>query len=141
MSRDGSLPPGVTGNEYQIAGPDWEGDIEVQCDGDGFNTMTVTGYHESNLLAALDRIRKVHEEVRNLPYNDDERLERVDVIEALRGLYAVTAFINNAQGDVMDTGEVDKPCPFEGTVTAEIYQGMRTWVCPLCRRTHEDEVE
>lgn len=26
-----NYPPGVTGNELRIAGPDWDGDIEREC--------------------------------------------------------------------------------------------------------------
>lgn len=26
-----NYPPGVTGNEYEIAGPDWESEVEVIC--------------------------------------------------------------------------------------------------------------
>lgn len=35
-----NYPAGVTGNEFEIAGPDWEGDVEIQdCQG----AITVDG--------------------------------------------------------------------------------------------------
>lgn len=34
-----NLPPGVTGREYEIAGPDWDGDIERTC---GAVNVTIT---------------------------------------------------------------------------------------------------
>lgn len=38
-----NYPPGVTGNEWQIAGPEWEDDIDVACDCGFFGTVDAWG--------------------------------------------------------------------------------------------------
>lgn len=37
-------PPGVTGDEFEIAGPDWEKDTDVECECGWSGVATVIGY-------------------------------------------------------------------------------------------------
>lgn len=38
-----NYPPGVTGNEFEIAGPDWEHEVEGTCD-NGHEALVDVGY-------------------------------------------------------------------------------------------------
>ena len=66
-------PPGVTGNEYQIAGPDWDGEEEHRCvPCDAVTTHAVASFqgsawktcevclHERNFRLACRRSAIIH---------------------------------------------------------------------------------
>lgn len=147
-----NLPPGVTGNEYQIAGPDFERDESRECPSEGFTIKTTTGYGEKQIDAALDLILDVQKSLRGLPVRnldsktDPYRItmsnfvsaEEVEV--AARRLTAVTAYLRTALSEV-ETVDVDGECPFAGDVTVQGYNGVVSWECPVCRTTHEEEID
>lgn len=83
-----NYPPGVTGNEWQIAGPrEW--DMSVECSSEGFTAITITGYGQKQIKQAI-------EDLRGEP----------NVTLALSRLHA-------ALGDITDT-DVDGPVPLRG---------------------------
>ena len=45
MSFGWDLPPGVTGREYEIAGPDWDGEVERTC---GASNVTIVITRQDN---------------------------------------------------------------------------------------------
>lgn len=47
-----SYPPGVSGNEYAIAGPDYEQDYPDPCPDCG-ETLVAQGYHEDHWVVCI----------------------------------------------------------------------------------------
>jgi hypothetical protein len=111
-----NLPPGVTGNEYQIAGPDFERDEERICPSEGFSTLTITGYGK-------------------------ERIESVIALlnEPEPNILVAVHHLRSALGDIWSV-DLDGECPFAGDVTVVGYQGTQTWECPVCREVHAEEI-
>lgn len=111
-----NLPPGVTGNEYEIAGPDFERDEERACMIRDLDVRTISSYGESRIKHAIEQLSGA-----------------ANVMVAVGYLRTALLDINHV--------EMDAECPFEGVVTVTGYQGVVTWECPLCRFVHEDEME
>lgn len=110
-----NYPPGVSGHEPQISGPDAEFDEERQCLARGIDVKTITDYG----------LGQIEQAILDLHGQEPNRM-------------AVTARLYSALGDV-EHAVVDETCPFSGVVTVTAYGGSLTWVCPLCRREHEEE--
>lgn len=108
-----NYPPGVTGNEWQIAGPD-EREMSVECSSEGFTVRTTSMYAENQIKAAIE-----------------------DINSGLRMLTAVSR-LRQALGDI-EVIDIETQCPFVGDVTVFRTDGPWTWECPLCRETHEIE--
>lgn len=125
VSRDGWLPPGVTGNEFPIAGPDREFDDHRECTSQGFPVKTITDYGVKQIETAIESLR-----------NRDQS----DSVLSAINVNAAIARLRDAQSDIRDT-DVDGECPFEGDVTIMQYNGIESWECPVCRVVHETEVE
>jgi hypothetical protein len=111
-----NLPPGVTGNEYQIAGPDHEWDDYRECGQEGFTVRTISLYGQ-----------RVLEEV-------------IAVLSGNGNVMAALHHLRTAMTEIK-TIDVDTPCPFGGDVTLERYRGIESWECPVCRTLHEREDE
>jgi len=113
-----SYPPGVTGNEYEIAGPDWEGTLEVTCPNE-----------EARLEVVSKDVAEILDEYRTalLAENGDE------VFRQLRALKNQIAY------EVR--GTVTAPCPFVGEVDAAAFRGQTWWTCPVCGAENEEEAE
>lgn len=112
-----NLPPGVTGNEYEIAGPDFERDEYRECPMEGTTVRTISGYGMNRL---------------------DEAIAMLSAGGA--NLVVVLAHLRSARADI-DTIDIDGECPFGGDVTVAGYGGVVSWECPACRTIHEDEME
>ena len=108
-------PPGVTGREYAIAGPDREGEAERTCGATDVTVYTMSRHHADAL----------------------ERLMRNADLKALTGPETIS--LRMIGSDVEET-EIEE-CPFEGTVGVQWYANFETWVCPVCRTQHDNEVE
>lgn len=108
-----NYPPGVTGNEWQIAGPE-EREVSLACSSEGFTALTITGYGKDQIAQAI-------EDLSGEP-NPTLALSR----------------LHSALSDIADV-DIDGPCPFEGDVTVYQTDGPPTWECPLCRTLHEIE--
>lgn len=109
-----NYPPGVTGNEPQIAGyPDPGTDVR-ECQADA---ATMTRY------SVLEAIR------------DAWRVPKQGELTAAEALDRLQAAI-----DALDTDE-DGVCAFEGPVEITYAHGVESWECPNCGHEHEDEAD
>lgn len=140
MSRDGSLPPGVTGREYEIAGPDREWDDYRECSSEGFTVLTLTGYGKNQIAQAIEDVLKVQRTITQSSHQDNGVGDIFIPAPDLSGLTVAVSRLRNALSDVQDV-DVDGQCPFGGDVTLQVYNGIESWECPACRTLHETEVE
>jgi hypothetical protein len=111
-----NYPPGVTGNEYEISGPDWEGTLEVKCPNQEAQLEVVS----KEMSVLLDRYRTA------VVADDGE-----EVFRCLRDL----KYMIVSEPKAMLTA----PCAFVGEVDAAGYQGKTWWTCPLCGAENEEE--
>jgi len=141
-----NYPPGVTGNEYQIAGPDAEFDDVRECSSEGFSTLTITGYGEKEIGEAIDLLVAFQQEFSKAPRTEqfphpDPPYSVVKEMDVPKDKITSALYhLRMARGDITFT-DIDGECPFSGHVTIQRYQGMESWECPLCRTVHETEVE
>jgi len=106
-----NYPPGVTGRELAIAGPDWEGLVERECQIED-TTLTVV---PAKILEALTYA------IGPNSASTSEGIARL--IKDLKH----------------DTFTVEGICPFEGEVEIWTYQRMAHWTCPLCDYEHTED--
>lgn len=111
-----NLPPGVTGNEYQIAGPDREWDDYRECSSEGFTVRTIDLYGEGLIQKAIE------------------------MLNGTGNITVAVSYLRTALSDI-ETVDVDGECPFGSDVTLQTYHGIESWECPICRTMHETEVE
>jgi hypothetical protein len=120
-----NYPPGVTGREYQIAGPDYErtvkracraSDVEITLPNDDVPGLAhlALGILDGKIL-----IRRGADPVARAK----TRLQEI-----------ISAYENGSKIDVAE-------CPFDGEVDVQGFQGVETWTCPLCGTDHEDDIE
>lgn len=126
-----NLPPGVTGNEWQIAGAECEWDEVVECNQPGISVRTISKYGESLLTDAIERLVTAQRSL-----GDGE----LGATIAGTNITLATGRIRSALSEI-ELAETETPCPFVGPVTIQRYGGMDQWECPLCRHQHEIEVE
>jgi len=78
-----NFPPGVTGREYAIAGPDYERDAEQPCPRCGSANVVEDGYRRSRWLVCRDcnEARELADVEQGEDPDDarDRRMERDDV--------------------------------------------------------------
>jgi hypothetical protein len=110
-----NYPPGVTGREYEIAGPDWERDLHRAC---GAKNVTVNVVQGDPVQAALDALNSIGPDV---PWEDGVKRARLALI-----------------GDPVTDVDFDV-CPFDAETLVEGFNGMESWTCPLCGTEHNDE--
>jgi hypothetical protein len=129
MSMGWSLPPGVTGHEYQISGPDWEDDQEVQCDAE-----------QVVIHVSLDRERRAAATAKDY-------VERALSAAATGDADAAARFLRVALPQMAQAAPEQvhlEACPWDGVVTVQGYQGESWWECPVCGAEHtrtREEVE
>jgi hypothetical protein len=111
-----NYPPGVTGNEYAISGPEFERDEYRECPTSNVTIRTVPKQTEVRIKAAIDQLR-------NNPRSQSQ----------------VIMHLQFALSDIEDV-EIDE-CPFAGDVTVQGYDGIMSWECPVCRVDHEETPE
>lgn len=122
-----NYPPGVTGNEYAIAGPDYEAEEDRDCAEECAEFVSLT--HVDAFLGDLAR----------------RLLEAA--AHGAQGSSFEAAMKSGADGVKVALGElkalaVDKPCEFSGEVMVTGYGGQRWWTCPSCgSETTEDAAE
>lgn len=113
-----NYPPGVTGNELEIAGPDWEGEIEVTCGERDVSLQCM----ENGDIDNIKRIASVKGAQGSGKTRDADVIQQ-SLRRALSRLIDVTLAV----------------CPFEGEVAAWRYRRVLHWQCPLCGTEHERE--
>jgi hypothetical protein len=107
-----NYPPGVTGREWQIAGPDREETMTLDC-----------GVDEATLLILP---KEWYEQLSlEMTWTVQEFADRVKARGQVRSLLESLVEIE------------DVACPFEGEVEVSFYGGIGSWTCPLCGTDHE----
>lgn len=107
-----NYPPGVTGNEPEINGPSWEGEIERVCEDDA--DLNIVNHDVASLITDY------------VTHKGDR-----DTLVEKRLLRAIA---RQGQPYVLED-----QCPFYGIVDAVVYGGILLWECPLCGSSHEEE--
>jgi maleate cis-trans isomerase len=112
-----SYPPGVTGNEYEIAGPDYEQEEKRACGQRDVVWHVVSSAGASAVALLVTQLRKV--------------VLDASGVEELRKLYS-TALLAEGVDEV-----AFEVCPFDGEVLVQGFRGKRWWRCPGCGTEHE----
>lgn len=112
-----NYPPGVTGYEYAINGPDWEGEVDRECRQKG---VTAT-------VAPVDLVEALNDLV-----------DKKDKPSAAHALRYVLDLLTPPQAAWIPV-ELDE-CQFTGDVEASSYNGVLWWTCPMCGAEHEEEL-
>lgn len=132
-----NYPPGVSGREYPIAGPDKEFDAERTCGQQDVTLRVLSEYGKDRIekaVEALDTCTECRQPKFAHKMDCSQRSGPTSAIPAIR------AFLSAALAEVE---EVTVPeCPFaDDDVTVQFYGGVETWTCPVCGYDHETEVE
>lgn len=113
-----NYPPGVTGRELEIAGPDWEGEIEATCGTENVELQVLC----KDDIATLKIIAGA-----TGAQGSGKRRDADVIQQAMRRAFSR-----------METITLPT-CTFEGEVFAWGYQGITHWACPVCGTEHERE--
>ncbi|MEI7890281.1 MAG: hypothetical protein WCI34_08215 [Actinomycetes bacterium] len=118
MYSNSNYPPGVTGRELEIAGPDWEGEMDVKCAGEN---VEVTVFRPDD-IETLKRIAAV-KGAQGAGKQRDADVIQMSLRRMLSRMVTVTLPV----------------CPFEGEVEAWMYQHVTHWECPVCGTSHDED--
>jgi len=120
-----NYPPGVTGNEYEIAGPDAEFEEEFECWNENFSYVRISEY-------AFNYCSEFGKKV-----NRTEEIEK-----AKDGIYRHLAHLNSLfnMPEIAPEVIVEK-CDFDGVVLKESFRGTTYWSCPKCGKSYESQIE
>lgn len=124
-----NYPPGVTGNEWQIAGQD-EFELEVTC-----HRPTVDVCYAAPVRQAVLDVWGWLWLVKSHVTNPDG--DRNAVAQYTLTAYAALEDLFKLLPDI--TFELKRLCGFEGTVTAWGDRFVATWECPRCGLENEEE--
>mgnify|MGYP001278405177 CR=1 FL=1 len=105
-----NYPPGVTGNEFQISGPDFEQEVDQECLSD-------------TQVVPVSLFDEMWEYVRKYLVPDDDREHVLDKLEMFNLLRSQS--------------ETEGTCGFEGEALTLGYRGNYWWTCPACGAEHE----
>jgi hypothetical protein len=120
MSRS-NLPPGVTGGEYEIAGPDYEAEEFHACCAKTVDWHVLTSVQLRSLEALVAGVR-------SLAFPPPGETPPVPV-----RLYGLAAALEQVEKVSFDE------CPFAGEVMVFGYRGRRWWRCPACGADYEND--
>jgi hypothetical protein len=127
-----NYPPGVTGREWQISGPDVEREEAHTCGAKGIMIHNIPQLAIDRLMTARGRIvpltQKVWPPDRPQPDPEEHRQAAIDIYQALLG----------AIQNISDGADVD--CPWEGDVEVSYVDGVGIWHCPCCGTEYEVEL-
>lgn len=112
-----NYPPGVSGNEYPISGPDFDGELKRAC-------LAQNGRVKAQHIELAESLRFIRSICSN------ERLTLKDIASHLD--HAIELATHTFMVDFDE-------CPFEGEVAAYGYRGLIEWTCPLCGFEHEED--
>ncbi|NBO58573.1 MAG: hypothetical protein EBU73_06505 [Chitinophagia bacterium] len=118
-----NYPPGVNGNEYEIAGPDdeWE-DEDFSCSNDEFDYVMISP-------AAFKYVSNLSKD-----YYKADHLE--DVKNNIRHhLSLLSAYFNSS--DITTEIQYGK-CGYTGVVLKQSYRDEVWWDCPYCGKRYEE---
>lgn len=119
MSRSDHYPEGVSGNEFEIAGPDTEQEEQRTCGVAGVTLQTI----EPEGVAFLAEFTAV---LRELIQYRAPHPEAVDYVMKLATKMGACI-----------SPPVEMDCPFDGEVLVTTFGDEQWWVCPLCHARHE----
>jgi predicted RNA-binding Zn-ribbon protein involved in translation (DUF1610 family) len=120
-----NYPPGVSGLEYEIAGPDNEWEEEFECDNTNLRYVRITE-NTFNYCSELGKKIYKTEGQKSLKEN----------------FYTYASRINSMFNSPQINPEVIvTECTYVGTVLKESYRGNVYWECPSCGKTYEESIE
>ena len=111
-----NYPPGVTGHELEIAGPDWEQDLERTC---GVENVELHVF-------ALDDMKAIRATAMATGAQGKGKQRDADVMQRT---------LRRALSRVLD---ITVTCPFDGEITVWSYHGVSHWTCPMCGHEHSE---
>lgn len=120
-----NYPPGVTGRELEISGPDNEWEEHFECSNEKMEYVMITPYAHK---FCSEMGKKIHRTL------GQEELQKnwyhyASTINALFNMADLTSEIQIAE------------CGYVGLVTKQSYRGEIWWNCPKCGESYEDEVD
>lgn len=128
-----NYPPGVTGNEWQIAGG-VDVTLQVTCGTVGFDVLPQPMVDE--MVGTVREYLKTPRTLRSLSGRPGTwRTETPDEQIARVLAYLETAVVEVEKARV----NVAEECKFEGEVDAEVFDLTACWTCPWCGAEHEDD--
>ena len=122
-----NYPPGVTGMEYEISGPDYEETEAKDCDNQ--QCLYVSAALVRDLIATVAQRLQVASQGGTLGADVAQKM-------ATLSLDDLNAFVLALPDD-----EVEYPCEWSGDVDVQGYQGQKWWTCPRCGTEHTEEIE
>lgn len=120
-----NYPDGVTGNEYEIAGPDKEWEEEFECENDEFQFVMI----HPDTFEYISKLGR-----------DLIRIKDSDNWQSLLYQYASRISTSVNMSDITSEIQTEK-CGFVGYVDKQSYRGQIWWQCPRCGKEYEDEIE
>ena len=126
-----NYPPGVTGREPQIAGPDAEREEEHTCGAKDIELRNINQQAIDSLMTARAKL------VALTQYSFPGDIPQLSPKEKRQIAVDVYRLLNQVGYGISDGATVD--CPFTGDVTVEYIGGTGWWECPLCGTEHEIE--
>ena len=121
-----NYPPGVTGDEYEIAGG-----VETEEYGECEGMVTAINVSMPTIQDMSEDIFTVFTKLREYNYTSYQALVDQKVKSIKRTLEDLT--------HSNEAAEVD--CGFYGNVLMESYKNKKWWSCPNCRADHEIEID
>jgi hypothetical protein len=119
-----NYPPGVTGNEFEISGPDREWEEEFQCENDEFEYVMIS-----------PETFEFMSELGNRKY-------RTDTFELVKkNVYHYVSMIDAMFNSSSITTQVQvAKCGFVGDVLKQSYRDETWWECPHCGKHYEERI-
>lgn len=130
-----NYPPGVTGNEWHIRGPD-EATLERNCDQDA--ELPVLGKELQGTLKYVFGV--LVDVVEKYVPNSQVSSRGIPCSPLSDNKEALLRWIGELRTEVaqLPTVEVDE-CPFQGKVDAQMTDVI-FWECPVCGYEHEEDI-
>ena len=119
MSFGSNYPPGVTGNEYAISGPDYEETETKACPNEACAFVP--------LAQVNDGLADVQHWLMQMSFRSQPLSEQID--KAVADLTKLLGALD----------QVEMPCDWTGEVDVQGYQGQKWWNCPRCGTEHTEE--
>lgn len=119
-----NYPPGVTGREFEIAGPDSEWEEEFECDNSNFQYVMIPP-STFKFCSDMGKLKWKIEGQNKLEKNWYHYASMMDVM-----------FNNGSMTTEVQTEE----CGFAGDVIKYSYRDNVWWDCPRCGKTYETNI-
>lgn len=117
-----NYPPGVSGNEYEIAGPDHEWEEEFECTNEKFEYIMIAPFSHK---FCSDMGKKIHRTTGQEDLNNNT--------------YYYASMINQMFNSPSITKEIQyKKCEFVGEVSKQSYRKEIWWSCPYCGKDYSE---